>query len=97
MGATAKRCNMLVWACNAFAADMLVVTLMGFDHKLIDTLRVCQRIVKYKVFGGAPEDIRIRTNLDSGQHSLSKIRGILKFNFIPPRGWRGHIELPEEQ
>ena len=97
MGATAKRCNMLVWASNAFAADMVVVTLMGFDHTLIDTLKVCQTILKYKVFGGTPEEIRIRTNLETGQHSLSTIRRILKFTFIPPRGWRGHIELPAEQ
>jgi hypothetical protein len=93
MKVTPKQCDMLIWGHNAFVVDMLAVKLMGFDYKKINTLKNCLDISSYKTFEGNPEDIEIFSNLDGKVQRLSNIRDVTGFNFAPPAGWSGHIEL----
>jgi uncharacterized protein (DUF362 family) len=95
MEATGKKCDMLIWSENAVASDMVTATLMGFDFKKIDTLRLPSQTRTYKIFGREFSDILVRTNLANHPYSLDKIRTLLKFHFKPSSGWEGYIELEE--
>ncbi len=97
MAASSKRCNMLIWGQNAFAVDMLVITLMGFDYRLIDTVNVTRTVARYPVFKKEPEEIFVRTNLAEGALRLSNVRSFLAYRFRPPQGWIGHIEIRGEE
>ncbi len=93
MAATPKVCNLLVWGENAYAVDMLIARLMGFDADKIDTLSSCASIQRYPVFSRPASEIEIRSNMTKEVHSLETIRRTLGYRFVPSLGWQGHIEL----
>lgn len=95
MAATPKVCNLLVWGENAYAVDMLVARLMGFDPDKIDTLRACTSTVRYPLFSKSRSKIEIRSNITDEIHSLDSIRRTIGYRFVPTLGWQGHIELEE--
>ena len=95
MAAAAKRCNLLLWGVNAFAVDMTVVKLMGFDFTKIDTLNVAKNAHDLPIFSGDESDISILSTASSTRTRLSELQKLVDFAFEPSKGWKGHIELEE--
>jgi len=96
MSATARRCDLLLWGDNALEVDLLVSRLIGFDANKIDTLRVASADSLFPVARRRPEDIRVRCNLTERPLRIDELRQHLSFDFRPPAGWKGHIELDGE-
>lgn len=95
MMATSKRCDMLLCGTNAYAIDLTVLKLMGFDSKKIGVTNVCESIKTYPIADFLASDVYIKTNLCSVDLNLATIRHYLKYSFIPSSGWKDHIELSE--
>jgi uncharacterized protein (DUF362 family) len=80
----------LTGALNAAAADYVHARLMGFDPDRIPIVREAFENRTWPLAGFRPDEILVRT-------AASELRGSevspVRF-FVPPRGWRGHCELP---
>lgn len=80
--------NLLMFADNPFLMDMAMATLMGFDWRKIPSLE------NYVKFPGAwarfdPETVTV--TLDGRPfHGVGALPTL--HTFLPPPGWRGHIE-----
>jgi uncharacterized protein (DUF362 family) len=96
MGATSKRCNMILLGDNAFAIDLLVSRLMGFDFRKMDTFTALARVNEHPVFSDTVDDVDVVSNLHSQPVPLADIRQHLAFTFVPASGWLGAIELEPE-
>ncbi|MEK7641480.1 MAG: DUF362 domain-containing protein [Patescibacteria group bacterium] len=86
-----KRVGTLIGSLNPLAADAVSVTYMGFDADKMATLRVGLKRSWLKRWKGNLDAIPVKSN----DPSYVSVDGIRKnhANFIPQRGWRGHIEL----
>jgi uncharacterized protein (DUF362 family) len=93
MAATSKYCNMLLWGYNAYAIDLVVSRLIGFDYNKMDTFNVCGALNNYKIADFKPEEIDINLNGVNKNLKLNDLREYAGFNFKPSSGWLNHIEL----
>lgn len=93
MAATSKYCNMLLWGYNAYAIDLVVSRIMGFDYNKIDTFKVCSSIKNYKISEFKPEEVEIYLNGVVESLKLNNLREHINFIFKPSSGWINHIEL----
>jgi len=93
MAATSKFCNMLLWGFNAYAVDLVVSRLMGFDYKKMDTFTVCSSINNYKIAAFKPEEVEIYVSGVAKKLNLNNLREYISFNFEPASGWTNHIEI----
>ena len=86
-----KKCGLLVAGYNPVAIDYICSLVMGFDYKKIPTLEYSMRNGKYKLF---TKNDQKSINLKSDEYkSIEEIKYYLKSHFIPPTGWKDHIEL----
>jgi len=81
--------NVMVAAENPFLVDLVMSRLMGFDWRKIPSLN------HYPEFAGEwgrfdPDGIEIRVD-DKTYYGVANLDPIR--SFVPPPGWRGHLEL----
>ena len=88
-----KVAGVLLAGVDSLALDVVAATLMGFDYHKIKLLMRGLGVASLPLTEVAPEEIEVVSNVPEwsdlgglGRHHLS---------FVPPRGWRGHIELSE--
>lgn len=78
---------------DSLALDVVAATLMGFDYRKIKLLARGLGVSQLPLSDVRPEDIEVLSN-DAAWSDLVGI-GRQHLAFVPPRGWRGHIELTE--
>lgn len=94
MMATSKRCNLLLFGESSYVVDRVIAQLIGFDASKIDTLATCEIMNEYPIHNVS--EIIIRSNLAVGvNYTISNLRELISYNFVPTSGWKGHIELSE--
>lgn len=83
--------NLIAISTNPFLIDFAMAKMMGFDYKKIPLLKN-HGLFLYKVWSDFnPNKFNINFNTESFTNGINSIP-ILKY-FIPPPGWKGHIEL----
>lgn len=93
MQATSKICNLLIWGSNAYSVDLLVAKLIGFEADKMHTLKLVPEIREFQINASDKEAIDIYSNLFEGKTNLDSLRNHIKYNFIPTKGWKDHVEL----
>jgi uncharacterized protein (DUF362 family) len=89
---TPKRCGLLVGGSSAAVVDTAIARLMGFDFRRIPSIREAFALSSYPLVHFAPEQIEIVSNSPSFE-AISVLEPGFSLNFVPPRGWQGHVEL----
>jgi len=86
--------GVIIMGNNPFLIDMTVAKMMGYDFKKIPTLANYPR---FQFTPWAKIDPYRFDILDSGVKKYSGLLDIpVLHRYVPPPGWRGHIELTEE-
>jgi len=85
-----KRCGLVIAGFNIGNVDLLCSRLMGFDYNKIKMLKYI--LNKPGLFNIKVRGIKIFSNKDF--KGLLKLKNKRKyFNFKPPSGWKGYIEI----
>ncbi|MCK4824432.1 DUF362 domain-containing protein, partial [bacterium] len=85
-----KRCGLIIAGFNHCAVDLVCTGLMGFDYKKIKMLRY---VLDYPaLFKVSLPEIRMFSNGYFGD-LLNKKNTNKYFDFAPPIGWKGFIEI----
>lgn len=87
---TAKKCGLLIAGFNPVAVDVISCGLMGFDYKKIPQIQYALKTSKFKVFDEKISAIKLISKGRS--YTFKDICEKFNLNFIPPEGWKGHIE-----
>ena len=85
-----KNCGLLVAGHNPVLVDLVCSKIMGFDYKKIPQFKYAMKKSKYALFAENFENIEIAAE---GCKSIEDARQLYGENFVPSRGWLGHIEL----
>jgi len=84
--------DVLLASTNSFLVDLAMSKLMGFDYRKIRLLSAQSRYPDPTWAQVAPDRFRIERQdgkiLSNGVHDLPVLH-----RFLPPPGWRGHVEL----
>jgi uncharacterized protein (DUF362 family) len=87
--------GLLIGSYAAPVADLAMARLMGFDYRLIPTVREAFQIQAWPLVEFAPEEVNIVSN--SGLLRCEKLTEPgFSFSFKPPLGWQGKIEMARE-
>ena len=90
---TPKHCGVILAGFNPVAVDIVAIRLMGFDFKRIKIYRSILDSNKWTVLSNTEVGrICIRSNKQAYISSL-KNKTDRFWNFKPPKGWRGYIEI----
>jgi uncharacterized protein (DUF362 family) len=89
---TPKPCGLLVGGSAAPTVDAAIARLMGFDVRKIPSIREAFRLRKYPLATFGPEQVEISSN-SSELRGLKLFEPGSGFQFVPPKGWQGNIEL----
>jgi len=84
-------CNLLVASSNPFLVDMAMAKLMGYDYRRIPTLANHRQFPRALWAEFDPHSFLVQRDgacKPCGVDGISSLRP-----FIPPPGWKGHIEL----
>lgn len=91
LSSTPKYCGIIIGGMNPVCVDLVTTRLMGFDCYKIPLLRNALNIKKYSLYSEDISDIIIKSNISDLK---SPFKTTMKhYQFEPPRGWKGHIEL----
>ena len=71
--------------------DYVSSLIMGFNPDKIKMIKEAFRMNKYNLTEKLPKDIIVKVNGEL--IPLNKLNSHLKLKFIPPKGWKNHIEL----
>lgn len=89
-----KPCGVIIAGEDPLTIDVVAASLMGFDWKKIKLLRGAAEYsgdMKYSIFSGDESEINIASNIPHWT-SMAELKAH-HFGFIPPAGWRGHVEV----
>ncbi len=86
---TPKHCGLLVAGFNSTAIDLVCSAIMGFDYLKIPLFKYALHSTKFTLFEGRVEDIKLSSDRC---HKFNDLYENSNYNFIPPQGWKGHIE-----
>lgn len=92
--ASPKEVGIVVAGLNSVVVDILVAQLMGFDYEKIPALSGIINGMQYPLWEGNRSDIRAISEV-FGEKNIDEVP--LKWNFIPTKGWKNHIEKEEVQ
>ncbi|MGD0571649.1 MAG: DUF362 domain-containing protein [Sedimentisphaerales bacterium] len=82
----------VTFACSSLFADMAHAALMHFDWRKIALLRCgLESDYKYPLVRHPAEELKVCTN--GKTHSFAETARLYGKDFIPPDGWKEHIEL----
>jgi uncharacterized protein (DUF362 family) len=89
---TPKRCGLLVGGLSAPVVDAAIARLMGFDFRCIPSVREAFALSSYPLVDFGPEQVDIVSNCPHFD-GISVLEPGFSLNFVPPKGWQGHVEL----
>jgi len=89
---SAKVAGVLMAGVDPVRLDITAATLMGFDHRRIKLLARALQVSDYPLALGPVDAVRVLSN-DADWRTLDGVAAH-HLGFVPPRGWRGHFELP---
>lgn len=92
LASTPVAAGWLSGATNAAAAEWAHARLMGFDPARIPLLRGAFGAFRWPLAAFPPQAVRVRS--EDGERSANTVFPFAGRAFVPPRGWRGHCELP---
>jgi hypothetical protein len=82
----------VLFADDPVTADFACARLMGFDPDKIPLLREAAQIKRYPlVDGGAAPDL-VSAAYNGQSLSVGRLDSPIRTRFVPPTGWKGHIE-----
>jgi uncharacterized protein (DUF362 family) len=84
--------GLLIGGYEAPVADLAMARLMGFDYRLIPTVREAFRVETLPLTAIAPEEVKIVSN-STRLNSLRLTETGFSFAFRPSLGWQGKIEM----
>lgn len=89
-----KECGVYISGEDPASVDAVAATLMGFDWKKLAVIREAFSKGIMPISTVDPTTIKVVS--DNGQWNccLEELREKKHFDFLPPFGWRDHIELP---
>lgn len=90
LNADRKETGFIVVGYNPAAVDMVCADLMGFDWEKIPIIRNSFNIKNYKFADFNLNDIAV--NLNGKRININELNDYMKFDFVPPFGWKTHIE-----
>ena len=86
------RTGVLLSSTNSFLVDLAMSKMMGFDYHKIRLLAYQSKFPDLAWARVSPEEFRVEF---SGETRSDGILGLpVLHRFLPPPGWRGHVELP---
>ena len=85
-------CGMLAAGFNPAAVDAALATIVGFDIGKIPVIRNAFQPSAWPITDFGAERVSIRMNMDEWRPLPAFIHSC-NHNFMPPSGWRNHIEL----
>jgi hypothetical protein len=83
--------NVIAFSQNPFLVDFAIAKMMGFDYKKIPLLNNYKRFSYKEWTKFTPENFNFEINTKLYANGINSIP-IIKF-FLPPPGWKDHIEL----
>ena len=89
-----KPCGVVIAGDDPLVIDVVAASLMGFDWKKIRLLRGAADYpgdMRYSTFLGDESEINIASNIPYWT-SVEKLKAN-HLGFVPPAGWRGHVEV----
>jgi len=89
---TPKPCGVVVAGQDPIAVDLCAIRLMGFDWTKIPKVARALQLDDYKLSNCAASDVELKSDVSRWCELLAD--GSDPFlEFVPPRGWKGHIEI----
>ena len=86
------RTGVLLASTNSFLVDLAMSKMMGFDYRKIRLLAYQSKFPDPTWARVNPEKFRVEI---SGETRSDGIHGLpVLHRFLPPPGYRGHVELP---
>ena len=86
------RTGVLLASTNSFLVDLAMSKMMGFDYRKIRLLAYQSKFPDPAWARVSPVEFRVEIK---GETRLDGILGLpILHRFLPPPGWRGHVELP---
>ena len=92
---TPKPAGVVLAGVNPVAIDLVAAKLMGFDWQRVPMLFRAMADHRFPLASFAYEEITIRSHSSQFDGRLSEF-GEVCLAFEPHFGWKGHVELPEE-
>jgi uncharacterized protein (DUF362 family) len=89
-----KQCGLLLAGYNPVAVDLVCSRIMGFDYNKIPLFKYVMNSKQYALYSYSPEDIMIASDRCN---TFSEVYASYGCNFIPSKGWKGHIEYNAER
>jgi uncharacterized protein (DUF362 family) len=86
------RTGVLLASTNSFLIDLAMSKMMGFDYRKIRLLALQARFPEAGWSRVSPERFRVEQDGDMRLDGVGALP--ILHRFIPPPGWRGHVELP---
>jgi uncharacterized protein (DUF362 family) len=89
-----KPCGIIIAGDDPLTIDVIAASLMGFDWKKIRLLRGTAEYsgdMRYSSFSRDDSEINIASNIPHWT-SMAELKA-RHLGFIPPAGWRGHVEV----
>lgn len=87
---SAKKCGVLVAGHDPVEVDLTCSRIMGFDYKKMPMFKYPMEGGKYGLFTGGLDGIRI---VSDKCRDFDGVYDAYNCNFIPSKGWLGHIEF----
>lgn len=85
--------NLLIAGVNSVSVDAVCAKIMGFDYKKIPSITHAFNKSSFPLVNFGYESIEVLSDIEKFNKRLSDIDAKDVFRFIPPYGWKGHIEL----
>lgn len=88
-----KECGIYISGSDPVAVDTVAATVMGFDWKKLPVVREAYALDALPITSIRPEDIVVKSDIESWNGDLEKLRGEKHLDFQPHFGWKNYIEL----
>lgn len=88
---SSKEAGIMMFGLDSVLLDIVAATLMGFDYREIKLLERGLALRDHPLLEASLSELTLMAN-EAGWQTLDGIASS-HLAFVPPRGWRGHIEL----
>jgi len=90
-----KNIGLISFSNNPIIHDICCARLMGFEWRNIPQLKNSTKLDNFFGFEGNIENIYIKGSCEHEGFRKYKISNLPNLNFLPPSGWRGHMEIKD--
>lgn len=86
-----KPCGVIIMGVDPVLLEFIGTRVMGYDEKVIKTLSMLRKMGKYSFGSAHLSKVIVRAHPSRWEKIVSNPESVA-FDFIPPPGWKGHIE-----